>query len=129
PKRSAKVTGYTLSQNDSSSNHSVTRGRSRSVGSPAAEGRGTVEVPPDDDAQDLRGATAPEEEAGVPEVALDRVLGGERVRGEDARGLVADPVGRLRGEELGHRRLPGHGETLVDRPRGVVDEHEIGRAG
>src|SRR5262245_27358866 len=38
------------------------------------QGRRPVEVAADDEAQDLRGAAAPEEEARVPEVALDRVL-------------------------------------------------------
>src|SRR5262245_13067977 len=92
----------------------------------SGEAHRAVEIPPDDDAQDLAGAPAPEQEARVPEVPLHRVLRREGVRGEDPGGLVADPVGGLRREELGHRGFPGHRPPLVDAPRGVVHEQARG---
>src|SRR4030095_2145823 len=49
-----------------------------------------VEVAPDDHAQDLGGASPRQQKARVPEVALDRILHGEPVRGEDPGGLVGD---------------------------------------
>src|SRR5262245_31584918 len=43
-----------------------------------------VELAPDDQTQDLRGASTGQQEPGVAEVALDRVLHGQTVRREDA---------------------------------------------
>src|SRR5438552_13870862 len=48
------------------------------------------EVAGDHQAQDLGGAAAGEQEAGVAEVALDRIFHGQDVGGQDAGGFVGD---------------------------------------
>src|SRR5688572_13498638 len=85
-----------------------------------------VEVTPDDQPEDFRGAAPGQEEAGVAEIALHRVLGGQAIGGEDAGGLVGDAHGRLGGEELDHGGLPGHRPAPVDGPGRLIG-HEGGR--
>ena len=58
----------------------------------------------DDEALDLRRLLVQRHRARVAEVALDRKLGEISVPAEDLHGVVGGAVGRLRREQLRHRR-------------------------
>jgi uncharacterized protein (TIGR02265 family) len=94
----------------------------------------------DDGALDLAGSLVDGGHAHVAEVALDGEFTGVAIAPVDLHRPVADPVGGLAGEELGHARLPGEGlPRLLERggpqrqePGGVqlggtVGEHPLDR--
>src|SRR5690606_32159196 len=85
-----------------------------------------VELPVYDHPLDLAGALVDLGDARVPEVALHREVLGVTVTAEDLHRVVRHRRGRLRGEQLGHRRLARHAEAAVLQPGRALGQEARG---
>src|SRR5581483_4274466 len=89
---------------------------------PAGSGPPAEQLAADDDALDLTGALPDRIEPGVAVQPLDGGLGRVPGRPVDLQRVVRDPDRRLRGDQLGLRRLADRQPALVGQPGGPADE-------